>query len=264
MAQFFRTLVVAFAAALVAAATAAPDGGEGLDAARALYTDGDFAAAGAAAEDLDTADGHALAARAYAAEAILADDSAARRRYADRTRAAGERAVALDPGHVEGRLYLAVGLWLEARTMQGWVAYVRGFPQRGRDLLRAAVADAPEDPWAHALYGAWNLEVARRGGRSGLEALGADVTAGAQELVVAMELAPDNAAIAVQYAVALLALDPVAYADHARTALDRAAAAGADDAFEAAMQARGAQVLAALEAGDSAALNGLIDRLVSG
>lgn len=240
-----------------AVAAPAPD-------AQHLYNDGYFIDAGAAAGAQDTADAQALAAKAYASAAVLALDAETVRQLTAQARARGEAAVALDPHHVQGRLYLSVALWLEGRQRGGFDAYFRGLPQRARRLIDGVVADAPEEAWGHAMLAAWHFEVLRRGGSFGQRMLGADLYAGAESFNRALALDPDDVGIAVQCAISYLALDPVLYEEHARVALDRALAAPPRDAFEVALQDRAREAQALLDAGDRAALDAAVLGWVNG
>lgn len=252
-----------FAAAVAACAFAVP--ALAADAA-GLYADGRFAEAGAAAGGAHGADADefALAAKAYTAAAVFADDDMSAQAEAAAARRFGEAAVAADPDHVEGRLFLSTALWLQGRERGGFDAYKRGMPQRGRALIESVVADHPDEPWAHALLGAWHFEVLRRGGRFGARLLDADIYVGAAEFNRAMELDPDNPAIAAQCALAYLAVDPEAYAEHARIAIARALAVRPRDAFEARMQERARDALALMDAGDADALAAAVSYWVDG
>jgi len=229
-----------------------------------LYDDGDFVDAGAAASAEGGADAQALAAKAYASAAVLARDAGTVRRLTSQARARGEAAVALDPHHVQGRLYLSVALWLEGRQRGGFDAYFRGLPQRARRLIEGVIADAPDEPWGHAMLAAWHFEVLRRGGSFGQRMLGADLQAGAQAFDRAFALDPDDVGIAVQCAISYLALDADLYEEHARVALERALAAPPRDAFEVALQERAREAQALLDAGDRAALDAAVLVWVNG
>ncbi len=236
-----------------------PDSPPAATSAEALYAEGRFAQAGeVAGRDARSADQQALAAKSYAAAAVLADDPARADALSDQALSHAEAAVALDPAHVEGRLQVAVALWLRDRSRGGFEAYLEGGPQRGRDLIEAVLADAPEEPWAHALLGAWHFEALRRGGDWAKRLLGADLAVGADAFHHAQALAPGDAAIAVQVGLSYLALDPERFADQAELALARALTIPQQDAFDAAMQARARSALGLIRSGDRAALDGAI------
>jgi len=122
-----------------------------------------------------------------------------------------------------------------------------GYAREGRALVHAALRAEPREAWAHALEGGWNLEIVRRGGPVGASYFGASVPAGRAAFERARALAPDDALIAYQYAVALLELDPRRNAPEAAKLLEIAGACRAGDAFEQRVQARARDVAAALK-----------------
>lgn len=224
-----------------------------------LFTHGHYAwAADVAAAQDDDPDTLVLAARAVAAEALLSgrtDPDAGHR-----VRALAEAALALDPDHVDAQLQLAVGLWLEGRETSAWRSFWLDLPGQGREALTRVLRQSPNHAWAHALMGAWHLEVLRRGGERGARHYGADLHAGVASFYRAMRLDPDNAAISLQCAVSLLALDAETYRAHAEAALALALDADADDAFEAALIRRAERLAALLDAEES---DGLRQELAS-
>lgn len=249
---------------LIAPAGAQSDFALGRAEAGALYDQGLYAAAAEAAGVDATATAQALAARSYASAAILADEFERANTLSDAALARAEAAVALDPQSVEARLELIIALWLDGRRRGDLDAYFRGVPQRSRNMIDAVLADAPEDPWAHSLDGAWHLEAIRRGGGMARRMLGADEAVGVAAFERAMALDPDDPVIAVQAAVSYLALDADDYAERARAAFERALAVAPDDAFERSQQERASLALALMEAGDSDALSERIAFWVSG
>lgn len=248
-------------ASLSAAAT--PAARADAEAAAALFKAGRYVEAARAADQAPSAEAHAVAAKALASAALLQTGSDAAASVAAARRHA-EAALAKEPDHIEARLQMAIVLWLEGRDQSAMEGYRKRLPHRGRALIESALDDAPEEPWAHALMGAWHFEVARRGGALGAKIMGAEIAEGARHFYRAMELAPDDAAIATQCAVAFLALDPETYRPHAAAALARALAAEADDAFEAEMRARGAELARHLDAEDAAEVQAMVAMFVEG
>lgn len=255
---------LAGAALTMVATQAAHADDAALSTATAFFQAGSFdAAADVAGEEAD-ADAQALAAKALNVQAIFAPAGAERDALIAGASGHAERALALDPSHIEGRLQLAIVLWLEGRELSRWASFRRGLPQQGRDILESVLADAPDEPWAHALMGAWHFEVARRGGRAGMALMGARTSEGVDRFYEAMRLDPDDAAIAAQCAISFLALDIDVYGEAARVALENALAAQADDAFERAMQDEAAALARLFDAGDTAGLEAALSRFVDG
>lgn len=231
----------------------------------ALFIEGRFAEAGVAAgADLTSADAQAMAARAYAAAAMLAETGAAGSAWAAEARRHAEAALAIDPENVEGRLQLAVSLWLESRRQGGFEAYRNGLPQQGRALIESALANAPDDAWARAMMGAWHFEALRRGGRLAARLLQADLDQGRTAFAEAMSLDPADAAIPAHLGLAYLSLGVDRHAEEARAALSRALSISPRDAFEAAMQDRAREALTLLERGDEATLEERLRRWIGG
>lgn len=233
---------VLVAALLVFAGAAHAD-----EAAWTAYVEGDFLEAASLAE---TRDG-ALAARALIAEAVTgnaADIDALIARAERNARAA------LPTDSVDARLQLALTLGLKGRRASVREALRGGYAREGRTLLDAALARAPYNAWAQALDGAWHLEIVRRGGPVGARFFGASVGEGVSAYERARRLAPDDAAIAYQYAIALLEVDSERYGPRAAALLADAGRCGAGDAFEEAVrrEARRVSVVLAERGADAA------------
>jgi hypothetical protein len=75
-------------------------------------------------------------------------------------------------------LQLAIALGLQARRMAPALALARGAPQRVRSILDGVCADAPREPWGHAILGSWHLEGVRLAGSAANQVLGAQTSAG--------------------------------------------------------------------------------------
>ncbi len=215
--------------------------------AREAYVEGAFLEAASLGEAQGRADDLALAARALLAEAVTGNPADIDGLLA-RAEANARRALAADQTSTEARLQLAAAMGMKARRATIGEAMRKGYASEGRALVRAAVAEAPREAWAHALEGGWNLEVVRRGGNVGATYYGASVRAGRAAFDRARALAPDDAIIAYQYAVALLELDPERYGDEATRLLAAASACRPGDAFEMRVKAKAASVAAALSA----------------
>lgn len=245
-----RFVLAALGAFWVSAASA----GAGAPALTA-FASGDFTAAAAAGEASGTSAGRTLAARALiawcATDAAPAEIDDAIARAETNARAA----LALDPASVEARLQLALALGAKSRRMSTVAALRSGYAKEGRRLIDEALAAAPDEAWAHALSGAWHFEVIRRGGGVGARMFGASQTAGEAAFAQALTRAPDDPALRMQYAVALLGVDPERHAGAAGAQLARAVEAPAKDAFARRIRIEAARLKAVLEAqGPKAAL----------
>lgn len=233
-----------------------------------LFADGDYEGAAAMAHADGGADNEAMAAKAMIAAAFTTRDLDARARYAKLAREYAEEAVADDPNHVEGRLYLAASLWFEGRRKGPMQNYFSGLPQRGKELLEGVIADAPDGSadkaWARAFMGGWHFEIIRLGGSMGTRMLGADLGEGADNCNEAMDGAPDNPAIAFNCGVLYLAVDADMFAEHAKVSFQRAIAGEPVDAFETELQERAELIYAEMQEGDEAAWKAEVAMLIEG
>lgn len=170
------------------------------------FARGDFLAAAVAARGLDTSQGDALAARAtliYIEFLALVADRAALLKDA---LSDARRAVSRDDGDTEGHLYLAIALGFKARMEGNMAAHFEGLGHEAYNHIEKALKLAPDDGWAHAVLGGWNLEICIRGGLLGRSIYRASVSKGMASFEKALALDPDNPSIIFQYAVQLIAL----------------------------------------------------------
>lgn len=200
------------------------------------YASGRFMEAADLAGQSTRADDRALAARALLAQSILTADPHARAALVTSAEREARAALVADPNSVEARLQLAMAIGIKGRRASIGEALRHGYAGDGKRLIDEAVALSPREPWAWALLGGWHLEVVRRGGRVGARLYGASTQKGLAAFEQARRLAPNDPAIGLHYAAALLGVDAVKYAPQVRDVLAAAAAAPADDAFQSRMQ----------------------------
>jgi hypothetical protein len=198
----------------------------------ALYAAGDFRAAAEAGDRQGDAAGDIIAARALLALVVSDFRGEETGALLDRAQHCAEQALIAAPESAPARLQLAMALGMKGRRASIKEAVKANFARRGRVLIDQALKLAPNDPWAHALLGGWNLEIVRRGGAMGAVFMGASVRSGVRAFERARVLAPDNPAIALHYALALLAIDPERQGAKAGDLLAVAANAAPRDAFE--------------------------------
>ncbi len=216
-----------------------------MPAARSAYEQGLWQEAAGHAQRAGGADGYAFAAGSLIAQLMVEPDHPDREALARRALDLAEYAHDLDADHVEARLRLAGALGFRGRYMSGFRAYVQRMPHRGKRLIEEAVAAEPDNAWAIGMLGAWHLEVARRGGQRGMNALDASVEAGIGFYTHAIAMDPDNPAPRFFLAIALLALDEPAYYEMAREQVAICLQIEARDAFETGIQGE-AEVLRAM------------------
>ena len=198
------------------------------------YQDGRWSEAArlAAAEDDAASLSLAAGARLAALMTFDASQEQARRAHAEAARDLAEAALEHDPDHAKAHLRLAAALGYQARFATPAAAFLRGLPQRGRRRIETAIRLDPDDPWGHAMLGAWHMEVARRGGAAMLDA---DFKAGLERYRAAAAMPGADPALPYHFALALLAAGGEAHRDEARRQLDAAIAMTPDIALSRAM-----------------------------
>jgi tetratricopeptide (TPR) repeat protein len=230
--------------------------------AKALYDAGDWVAAEQLAASASDSASKTLAAQAVLAQLMigaLADESRdVKRALARRAQAHARAALDIDPDYAPAHLRLAAGLGYEARYRSVLSAAMARLPQRGLTHIETALALDPSDPWAHALLGAWNLEVARKGGEG---VFGSDIEAGLDAYRTAVSMEEAEPAIPYHFALALIAADPVQRRDEAAAMLDQALSDPAEGAFSQAAQSLARSLKAELDANPATAQTLAITRL---
>tara|TARA_R110002124_G_scaffold56548_14_gene159417 strand:- start:6699 stop:7463 length:765 start_codon:yes stop_codon:yes gene_type:complete len=213
-----------------------------MDQAREAYAGGRWEEAATQAQLSGGAEGYAYAARALVAQLMIEPDTADRQGVTRQAVSLAEAAYREDNESAEARLRLAISLGYQGRYTGTMRALFLRVPQRGRALLESVVMEDPGNVWALGTLGAWNLEVARRGGARGMEMLGASVEAGTGYYSQAIALDPYNPALRYFLALGLIALD-----DRDRTAMaweqvELALELQPRDAFEAGLLDNAAQL----------------------
>ena len=195
-------LIAALAAAQPAAASSSWE---------RLYRDGAFLQAAHVARAERTDVSLAFAARATLAYAMVTsiseDEEAGAYRRAEQD---ARKALAINNANVEARLQLAIALGQQAKLAGPWSTDALTYSRAARREITHALAQAPTDPWANALLGAWSLAVAHYAGPI-LARIVFDTSwsKGKEQYGEALALDPDNLVLHVYYAEALkLADDP--------------------------------------------------------
>jgi hypothetical protein len=214
-----------------------------------LYEDGRYAEAEKAALAEGDAAGYALAARAdLAAEMMRPEPCLPCLQHALEL---AQHAIDLDPKLPEGRIEFVVALGYQARLIGMFEAHFKGFAEKAKTNIDAAIAAAPENAWAWAALGGWNIEIAHDAGSTLARWLyGASLKAVLEDFSKAFAVAPDNVVIRYQYALTLAACHEAAYRDAILDALSRAVAATPHGAYEAYAQKCAKELFAALKAED--------------
>jgi tetratricopeptide (TPR) repeat protein len=231
--------------------------------AEALFTQGHFLEAADIAKTQDTAHCLAFAARATLMHAgYVAHGEAASKELKD-GEALARQAVTKDPTDIEGMLQLVIALGFLSREEGDLRAHEDGYGKEARRLIEKAIKLAPNDPWARAAYGGWNAEVVSRAGGfiAGLfyDASRKKAIAGFDKAVA---LDPDNPVIRVEYATALVRLDPKRPDVEAiKAQLDAALDIPPKTAVDRILQSEGRELLDAVNAGEPGELATVVKKL---
>jgi tetratricopeptide (TPR) repeat protein len=211
----------------------------------AVYARGDYEQAARLGEASHTAPGLATAARAVLADEVLRDAPCLP--CLERAEALSRQAVAADPHHAFGQVWLAVSLGYQARITGAVKARMKNAPAQSKAALEAAIADDPKNAYAVSALGGWHIEVVRGGG-----ATLASLFYGAREKTAlslfdrAVSLAPDNVAVRYQIGLSLAGFNPDKYHARLETELKAAVAAVPVTAYEKKIQARAQELLGLL------------------
>lgn len=177
-----------------------------LQRAEIAFFNADFVEAATLSRRAGSAEGYAYAARAGLVYADFLAPSDERLDFVLKAEVDARRAIAMDPRLAEGHLQLAIALGFRARMEGPMTAHFEGLGKDARTHLDYVIALEPNNPWAHALFGGWNLEIVDAGGFVGRTIYGASEEAGKVEYDRALELQPGHLVITAQYALQLTAL----------------------------------------------------------
>ena len=168
---------------------------------------GDYAVAYVEAENLQTADGLALAAESLLSE-IMLGQAKKNKQQAKRARKLAKAALEIDPAHQNARLQYAIADGFVTRETGDVSAWMKKLPQKTQAIVQAYRDDFPNDARGDALLGAWHLAIARKAGNKNAEKwFGASISQGQDLFQKARTAKPDDIIIDVNYAFSLLALD---------------------------------------------------------
>ena len=216
----------------------------------ASYAKGDYEQAERAGEASRTAPGLAIAARAVLADEVLRDTPCLP--CLERAESLARQAIAADPHHAFGQVWLAVALGYQARIIGPVKARMNNSPAQSKAALETAISDDPKNAFAVSALGGWHIEIVRGGGAF----LGGLVYGAKEQQALALfdraiQLAPGNVAVHYQIALSLAGFNSGKY--HARIASELRASLAAvpQTAYEKKIQAR-AQELSGLMNQDDA------------
>jgi hypothetical protein len=217
-----------------------------------LYVEGKYDVAKAAGIAQNDAAGFVVAARASLALEMQREQPCLT--CVRDIEALAQRAIAADPKMPEGQLYYAVALGYESRIIGQMAAVSKNYASEAKKHLDAALASAPDNGWALAALGGWNIEIVRAGGPMLARMLyGASVERGLADFAKAFQAMPDNIVLRYQYALSLSGFDLTTYRKDVKDALERASSGRPQTAYEIFAQTRARALRDALKKGDASA-----------
>jgi tetratricopeptide (TPR) repeat protein len=220
------------------------------DEVQALYARGDYEQAARAGEASHSAAGLATAARAVLADAVLRDQPCLP--CLQRAEALARQAVALDPHHAFGQVWLAVALGYQARIAGAVKARLANTPAQSKTALDQAVKDEPGNAFAVSALGGWHVEIVRGGGSflAGM-VYGASESQALTLFGRAVKLAPDNVAVHYQIGLSLAGFALEKYRARITAEFKAAAADPPRTAYEKKIQERASELLSLMDSRDA-------------
>ena len=205
---------------------------QSIDAARTLYSNGDFTHAAEIAKKLGTFEGHLIATDALSVHGAYFVSGKERQRILTEAIEQARMAVELEPNNPEAHLHLSRAMGRYAQSISAGRALSEGYGEAVKDTLDTVLRLDPDRWEAHLVLGAWHSEIVAKGGFLAMLAFGASKKKALAHFAKAADLAPNSAIVHLEYARGLLRLDPgenrAAIVQHLRRAVE----APANDAFD--------------------------------
>ncbi len=190
-----------------------------------------------------------IAARAALADAVLRTKPCLECLH--RAEEFAAHAIETDPKAVDGHVYHAIAMGLQARIIGPVLARLRNYPGRAKDDLDAALAVDPGSASALSSRGGWNIEIVRAAGATLADLFyGATLEKGIADFSASFAREPGNVTIRYQYALSMGGLDAERYNSQIQGALDMVVSGMAKTEYERAAQRRAAELLRLLEQKD--------------
>lgn len=228
--------------------------------ARKAFLAGDFVNAANIAEGEGSAEALAFAARARIADAVTRDRTLCKPCLITAETIA-QRAIDRNPNSAEGYIQLAIALGLRGRVIPLLDAKGERLPERGRDAISKALELVPQNPWALAARGAWNLEIVKRAGPILADvAYGASRTEGLKYFREALAADSGNLLLHFHFALSILALDADDFRTEAATALEEGFKDLRTDALTKFTRKRAAELKELLRSGNAQEIEALVRR----
>ena len=223
-------------------------GAQGIEAARAAYAEGRFVEAAELGEAQGTSEGYALAAESLAIHGYYIAAEGERPELFARAIRAADEAIRLDPDNPEAHFQSAHAIGREAQTVSVMEALNRGYARRTREAAEEALRLDPEMAEAHLTLASWHAEIVNKvGGLIARVTYRATRRNALDYYEKALELAPDEKTVYLEYSNGLLLLGRNRNREQARELLSRGLQIPPGDAYGRIIHDLTAERLAALD-----------------
>ena len=222
-------------------------GAQSIEEARTFYAEGRFTEAVELAQGLDTSEGYALAANSLTIYSYYIVPDSEKDGLFRRATELARKAIRLDPANPEAYLQLAHATGRLAQVIGTWEALNEGYAGQVRDAIQEALRLAPDMAAAHLSFAAWHAGTVSIGGFMAGILYDANEEDALAHFKRALELAPQEKIILLEYALGLLGLNADDNREKARDLLERAIALPAKDAHDRIIHQKAVEQLAALD-----------------
>ena len=241
----FRTLLTIGCMFVLAGTT----GAQSIEGARTAFAEGRFTEAADLAQVLDTSEGYALAANSLAIYSYYIAPDSEKEGLFRRSVEFARKAIRLDAANPEVHLQLAHAMGRRAQVIGVLEALNAGYAGKIRNAIQEALRLAPDMATAHLSLGSWHAGVVSRGGIIASLLYAASEEDALVHFERALELAPQEKVVLLEYALGLLSLDAIGNHEQARDLLERAIRLPQKDAHDRIIHRKAVERLAALNGG---------------
>ena len=235
----FLTIVSMFVPAVTA-------GAQSIEEARTVYAEGRFTEAADLAQVLDTSEGYALAANSLAIYGYYVAPDSEKEGLFRRATDLARKAIRLDAANPEAHLQLAHTMGRHAQAIGILEALNEDYANQVRDAIQEALRLAPDMAAAHLGLAVWHAEALGAGGFLASLLYGANEEDALAYFERALELAPQEKIVLLEYALGLLSLDVIGNRGKARNLLERAIRLPQKDAHDRIIHRKAVERLAPL------------------
>ena len=244
-----KSLIHTFLTFLCMFVPAGTTGAQSIEEARHAFFEGRFTEAANLAQGLDTSEGYALAADSLAIYGYYIAPGNEKEGLFRRATELARKAIRLDAANPEAHLQFAHVMGRHGQVIGILEALNEGYARQIRDAIQEALRLAPDMAAAHLSLAAWHAGAVSHGGIIASLLYGANEEDALAHFVRALELAPREKTVFLEYALGLLSLDAIGNREQARDLLDRAIQIPQKDAHDRIIHRKAVERLAALDGG---------------